>query len=242
MSKVFISYSHRDRETARLLAEKMRAAGIHVWFDELDLHPGADIASSIRAGFEASDTIVLLVGKGEYGDSWARREAALALSQKGKRLIPVLLTREVELPFILRHLNALDLTDRSSFNARIETLIRYLLDVGPALPSDESARSDTLAAMKKELDTETSAYSIRAASIQRIAFGQFFAVGIGVLSSVLASLLFLDKVESFDALAKYAYVVLGAVFGIAGTLIFAKISNHFAKRVMDEVETGREQH
>ena len=242
MPKVFISYSHQDKQSARLLAEKLQAADIQVWFDEHDLNPGADIASSIRAGFEGSDTILLLVGKGKYGDSWARREAALALSQNGKRVIPVLLDPDADLPYILRHLNALDLSDKSGSGVQVDRLVRYLREAGPAIAPDESARSDTIAAMRKALDHETRAYSLRAATIQRLALGQFFAVATGVLASVMASLFIFDIVESFDAIAKYAYVVLGVVFGIAGSLIVAGVTNHFAKRTMDKAEAGREQH
>jgi hypothetical protein len=49
---VFLSFSSEDRETVRTIAAALHAAGIDIWFDETDLHPGVDwdrvIADNVR--------------------------------------------------------------------------------------------------------------------------------------------------------------------------------------------------
>ena len=159
MPQVFISYSHRDKQVARLIAQKLEARDVGVWIDEQDLKPGADIASSIRAGLEHSDTIVLILGAAEYGDSWAKREAALALSQKHKRLIPVLASRDADVPYIIRHLNQVDLSDPARAEASAEKLALFLSQPWDGAEGIGSARSDTAQVVTEALHEEIVAYA-----------------------------------------------------------------------------------
>jgi hypothetical protein len=62
---VFLSHNSADRPRVRRLAERLRAAGLRVWFDEWVIQPGDDIYLAIERGLEASRTKgVLLVASG----------------------------------------------------------------------------------------------------------------------------------------------------------------------------------
>ena len=47
MSLVFVSYSSKDREVARRVAETVRVLGFEVWMDEVALIPGEPVASGL---------------------------------------------------------------------------------------------------------------------------------------------------------------------------------------------------
>ena len=58
---VCLSHSRRDRERVRVIAERLRADGLRVWFDET----GESVAAQLDAGLEQSRVLVLCaVGAG----------------------------------------------------------------------------------------------------------------------------------------------------------------------------------
>lgn len=44
--KVFISYSHSDKEWARKFAETISGTGLEVWFDEFRIKPGQPLVEA----------------------------------------------------------------------------------------------------------------------------------------------------------------------------------------------------
>ena len=51
---VFLSHSSKDKAVVRPLAERLRADGLKVWFDEWVLKPGDSIPANIEEGLEHS--------------------------------------------------------------------------------------------------------------------------------------------------------------------------------------------
>ena len=51
---VFLSHSAKDNALVRPLAERLRADGLKVWFDEWVLKPGNSIPAKIEDGLEHS--------------------------------------------------------------------------------------------------------------------------------------------------------------------------------------------
>ena len=51
---VFMSHNSRDKPRVRKLAERLRDAGLRVWFDDWVLRPGDDIYLAIEHGLEAA--------------------------------------------------------------------------------------------------------------------------------------------------------------------------------------------
>ena len=45
---VFLSHNQADKPRVRRLAERLRAAGLRVWFDEWVIQPGDDIARAVQ--------------------------------------------------------------------------------------------------------------------------------------------------------------------------------------------------
>ena len=75
---VFLSHSAKDKQIVRDIAERLRADGVKVWFDEWVLKPGDRIESpqsktaKIEEGLEHSRVLVLCMSAHAFGSDWAQ--------------------------------------------------------------------------------------------------------------------------------------------------------------------------
>src|SRR3954452_5059438 len=108
---VFLSHNSQDKARVRHLAERLRAAGVRVWFDSWVLKPGDDIYLSIERGLEASRTLVLCLSPAALSSDWVGLERSTVLfrdpSNAGRRFIPLLLA-DCDLPDTLRRYKYVD--------------------------------------------------------------------------------------------------------------------------------------
>jgi hypothetical protein len=72
---VFLSHSSKDKSVVRPLAERLRADGLRVWFDEWVLKPGDSIPAKIDEGLEQSRVLVLCMSANAFGSDWALLES-----------------------------------------------------------------------------------------------------------------------------------------------------------------------
>jgi small GTP-binding protein len=90
---VFLSHSSKDKAVVRELATRLRADGVHVWFDEWVLKPGDSIYAKIEEGLEHSRVLVLCMSANAFGSDWAQLEAGTFRFRdplnKERRFIPV---------------------------------------------------------------------------------------------------------------------------------------------------------
>ena len=90
---VFLSHSAKDKAVVRPLAERLRADGLKVWFDEWVLKPGDSIPAKIEEGLEHSRVLVLCMSAQAFGSDWAQLEAGTFRFRdplnKERRFIPL---------------------------------------------------------------------------------------------------------------------------------------------------------
>ena len=72
---VFLSHSAQDKVVVRSLAERLRDAGLRVWFDDWELKPGDSIPAKIEAGLEHSRVLVFCMSAQAFGSEWAQLES-----------------------------------------------------------------------------------------------------------------------------------------------------------------------
>ncbi len=72
---VFLSHSSKDKAIIRPLAEKLRADGVRVWYDEWEIHPDDDVPAKIEEGLEQSRVLVLCMSANAFGSDWAQLES-----------------------------------------------------------------------------------------------------------------------------------------------------------------------
>ncbi len=113
---VFLSHNSADKPRVRRLAERLRAAGLRVWFDEWIIQPGDDIYLAIERGLEASRTLVLCLSPAALGSDWVGLERSTVLfrdpANAGRRFIPLLLA-DCKLPDALRRYRHVDYRQES---------------------------------------------------------------------------------------------------------------------------------
>src|SRR6266481_86411 len=89
---VFLSHSSKDKPVVREAAERLRADGLRVWFDEWEIQAG-DIPAKVEEGLEQSRVLVLCMSANAFGSDWAQLESGTFRFRdplnKRRRFIPL---------------------------------------------------------------------------------------------------------------------------------------------------------
>jgi hypothetical protein len=134
--RVFLSYSHQDRETAARLAKELLASGQDVWFDRWEIAAGDSIVRKIFAeGLANAAAFLILLSRASVRSKWVQEEMDTATVRRIEdlvRMIPVII-EDVDIPVPLRSLHWVDL--RSDFNGGVRKIVNALYGVSekPAL-------------------------------------------------------------------------------------------------------------
>jgi hypothetical protein len=70
----FLSYSSKDRPIVQELAQRLKADGLRVWFDEWEIQPGDMIGLSIEQALEQSRALVLCMSANAFSSDWVMFE------------------------------------------------------------------------------------------------------------------------------------------------------------------------
>jgi len=120
---IFISYGRRDGRTLALrLRDDLQRLGHSVWLDTNEIPGGANWAQQIEEAIEHCDVTLALMTHASYESQWCRAEQLRSL-RKGKRIIPLQLQHEAEIPLTLEHLNYLDFTNVERYDAMFRDLV-----------------------------------------------------------------------------------------------------------------------
>ncbi len=93
MTKVFISYSRKDKAQAQKLTEALTQSDLETWVDWEDIPPTADWMDQIHQGIESAEAFLFLLSPDSVQSGVCGQEIDHAVLN-GKRLIPIVL-REV---------------------------------------------------------------------------------------------------------------------------------------------------
>jgi hypothetical protein len=90
---VFLSHSSKDKPLVQPLAERLRQAGLRVWFDTWEIQPGNSIPDKIEEGLSQSRRVALCMSAHSFGADWVGMEINTILykdprNKKG-RFIPI---------------------------------------------------------------------------------------------------------------------------------------------------------
>jgi WD40 repeat protein/GTPase SAR1 family protein len=108
---VFLSHNPQDKPCVRRLAERLRDAGLSVWFDEWFVEPGDDATRAAERGLAVSRVQVLCLSPAALGSDWVALERSTVLfrdpTNADRRFIPLVLA-DCELPDTLLRYRAID--------------------------------------------------------------------------------------------------------------------------------------
>jgi hypothetical protein len=119
---VFLSYTGKDREWVRRLADALLERGLDVWYDEIEIKPGDMWRDQMEKGLRESTHVVIVITLEAVHSNWAAAELGAALASQ-KPLIPIVAedvpSKDIPGPIKLR---------------------KYLLKADPTVIADEIAR------------------------------------------------------------------------------------------------------
>ena len=158
----FFSYSRDDSEFALRLAEDLKAAGAHVWLDQLDIAPGAPWDRAVEEALTSSPCMLVILSPVSVNSENVRDEISFAL-RKSKTVIPVL-HLDCDIPLRLERHNQIDF--RTDYSRGLRTLLKALGVEQPAAAGGGAAVS----AMQKDTaaDVPDAGERERAAEQQRL--------------------------------------------------------------------------
>ncbi len=124
MTKIFLSYSSKDKVEVCKLAEKLRISGIDVWLDEWEIFVGDSITQKIESGIRDSEFMGIWITKSAVESEWVQKEWRSKfheeISAEKPRILP-LLAEDIEIPPLLRDKLSADF--REDFNRGLDQLM-----------------------------------------------------------------------------------------------------------------------
>lgn len=140
---VFLSHNAKDKPRVRPLAERLRDAGLRVWFDEWNVRSGDIISLKVDEGLEQSRVLLLCISPNALASGWVALERSTAIhrdpSNEGRRFVPLLLA-DCDLPDTLRRYKYVDFRKEADA-AFAEILAACQLDGVNGPPPTESAQT-----------------------------------------------------------------------------------------------------
>jgi len=113
---VFLSHNAKDKPRVRRLAERLKQAGLRVWFDEWNVRHGDIIVQKVDEGLEQSRVLLLCITPNALASGWVALERSAAIHRdpgnEGRRFIPLLL-EDCELPDTIRRYKYVDFRDEA---------------------------------------------------------------------------------------------------------------------------------
>lgn len=102
---VFISYSHKDKEFAHILATNLVKNRTNVWIDDWEVNAGESLIEKIQDALEESSALIVILSKSSVESVWCKKEHTAGiqreLEEKKTLVVPVLL-EDCKIPLFLR--------------------------------------------------------------------------------------------------------------------------------------------
>ncbi len=123
-TKVFISYSSKDRTFAERLAADFKRHGIDVWYDGWEMKVGDSLTRKIHEGIRESSYLAIVLSPDSVSSRWVRVELEAAINreiQTDSVFVLPILYQKCDLPVFLTHKVYADFT--SDYNKGFEQLL-----------------------------------------------------------------------------------------------------------------------
>src|SRR5258708_32565419 len=88
MARLFISYSRKDSNFARHLANELERLGAEIWIDLDDIQAGGKWGTAIQDGLKSSDLMLIIISPASMASTNAEDEPQYFRDQK-RPLIPL---------------------------------------------------------------------------------------------------------------------------------------------------------
>ena len=135
MTKIFISHSNQDNEFVRQLAQALKALGLNIWIDFIDIPAGMNWSTAIQQALDECEAMIVVITPNAMASPDVENEWQYYIDEE-KSLIPVR-WQPAKVHFQLRRIQYVDFHEKE-FSAALDRLIAELqrqgFPVGEALP------------------------------------------------------------------------------------------------------------
>ncbi len=139
-AEVFISYAAKDRARVLDLVERLRAAGVSVWIDQMGIEGATMWSQEIVAAIRNCKVLILAISENSAGSENVVKEVALA-SEGRKRILPVYI-EQAEIPesmaYQLAGIQRVEFFEGRE-EAALQAVIRALAKLGVTVHDEASA-------------------------------------------------------------------------------------------------------
>jgi hypothetical protein len=129
-TKVFFSYARKDGGFVLKLASGLRADGVALWLDQLDIPKGSRWDESVESALKECGCLLVVLSPASVASANVQDEVGFAL-EAGKRVIPLLMSRCV-VPFRLQRIQYVDFS--AGYELAYQELLAALGSAGASRP------------------------------------------------------------------------------------------------------------
>jgi len=107
---MFISYSHKDKESVKKFVLQLSLRGVDFWLDEKNIDGGCNFTTDILSAIHKAKYYLVFISSTSITSNWVKEELDFALKRKiegNLRIVPIIL-EDVELPIAISHLDYID--------------------------------------------------------------------------------------------------------------------------------------
>ena len=196
------------------------SAALTVWRTDQYSRLGDHWVDIIEQAIENTENILVVLSENSAKSEWVRAEAAMALSQRGKRVVPIFSTKNADVPFLLKDIKGIELSNPDTFSASMDKLIELLREersFGRFSIHDEN-RSRLFKAQLEASTLEQEKLVLEHTRRQKtlaLAIGSSLTAAISVV--VASSLIF--AVDILQSITPVLGLFVGVALGIAGSFV-----------------------
>jgi len=134
MSRIFISYSRKNKQFVERLHSDLVNEGHYVWIDTIEIKAGEDIHTRIAEGVAEADFVIVVLSKNSLNSEYVKRELYKTFDKQIKAksviAIPVLLDKfsKEHIPLPFAGMKFVDFIVKSKY---LESFAELLKSVGP---------------------------------------------------------------------------------------------------------------
>lgn len=204
MEHIFISYSHKDKDYARKLADALEQQGFPVWIDDR-IDYGSKWPRAIQENLDKCGAFIVVMTPRSYESDWVQNELSRA-QEKGKPIFPLLLEGDNWLP--VQSVQYVDVHDGKIPPPRFYEMLAKTLQVKPAEAVGGNNRIKTYQFQKDDLIMER--YKIQDSLARGEVFELYRARDVFLERDVLLAVSFVDlSSDSFGDEQKSAIMFAG---------------------------------
>jgi TIR domain len=236
MTTALLSYARADKAAAQRLATELAKRGITATFPESLVSPGDSWVPKLETAIDNSDLVFILISREYEKAKWPQFEQEMAIASSEKRgrprVVPVLLSPNVKVPFLLRSIEGIAFYDESRLEKQLDLLVDSIAE-RPSRTADEAAEARraeldyiraSKRALQREIVVEESKRSVRTLTIGAGIVGGLAALAIGLVGG-LGIFAFINPQGPNSVLLVGLAVLLfglGALWGIAALWIYSR--------------------